>query len=135
MIFCLPEIGDIEYFKIINKRKEEKKLENNFLFHTKPGQLYPIIQKSDIFVRPTNTDGYGVSLAEAIHFNIPAVASDVCPRAEGTILFKNRNFDDFTLKVKYVLQNYERLKIGLEEIKPPDYAKEILRIYTKTLKN
>ncbi len=104
-VFCLPNIGDYGYFKKMKQRIVEKGAENNFLFQTKPCQFYPILMKSDIFVRPTNSDGYGVSVAEAIYFRVPAVASDVCARPEGTILFKNRDTRDFTLRVEDVLDS------------------------------
>jgi hypothetical protein len=42
----------------------------------------PLLKKSDVFVRPTNTDG----------------DADAIPRPEGTILFKSWDINDFTLK-------------------------------------
>jgi len=89
----------------MKQRISDKQIEENFLFQTKPCQMYPIIMKSDLFLRPTNTDGDAVSIREALHFKVPAVASDVCPRPEGTILFKCRDIDDLTSKVKEVLDN------------------------------
>src|SRR5690606_37831176 len=53
-------------------------------------------------LRTNKIDGYGVSLQEAIHFNIPAVASDVCTRPKGTVLFKNDNFEDLSEKVQHL---------------------------------
>ena len=130
-IFCLPDIGDYEYFNKMDQKIKEKKLEHNFIFQTQPCQLYPIIMKSDVFVRPTNTDGYGVSIAEAIHFTVPSVASNVCQRPGGTILFNSRDLNDFRLKVKELLENYEFHKKQIENIELDNYAKDILDIYTK----
>ena len=67
--------------------------------------IWPLFKKVDLFLRPTNTDGFGISLAEAIHFGTLAIASDVCPRPEGTILFKNRDFNDLFTKVNKILKN------------------------------
>jgi len=128
-VFCLPDIGDHEYFDKMNRQIENEGLEENFLFQTKACQMYPIITKSDLFVRPTNTDGYGISIAEAIHFNIPAVASNVCQRPEGTILFKNQNIDDFVAKVKDVLANYEQHKRRVTNVAVEDNAEKILSLY------
>jgi len=128
-VFALPDIGDYEYFHRMKQRIIEEEIEDNFLFQTKPCQFYPILMRSDVFVRPTNTDGYGVSIAEAIHFKVPAVASDVCPRPEGTILFRSRDINDFTLKVKDVLDSYEEHKKRLEEVKLEDNFEKIMKVY------
>lgn len=130
-VFCLPDIGDYDYFKKMKQRIADKQIEENFLFQTKPCQMYPIIMKSDLFVRPTNTDGDAVSIREALHFKVPAVASDVCPRPEGTILFKCRDIDDLTSKVKEVLDNYDEHKKRLETITLENNAEKIINIYQK----
>ena len=89
--------------------------------------------KSDVFVRPTNTDGYGISIAEAIYFKVPAVASNVCSRPEGTILFRSRDSDDFVSKVNHVLNNYKEYKGEIANIEFENNIKKIVKIY-KTLK-
>lgn len=132
-VFCLPDIGDYKYFNKMKLKIKEKKLEDNFLFQTKPCELYPVIMKSNVFVRPTITDSYGVSVAEAMHFKIPAVASDVCIRPEGTILFKNRDINDFTIKVKNVLDNYEKYKSELARINFDDNFERILQVYNQLM--
>ena len=130
-IFCLPDIGDYNYFQTMKQRIVEKGIENNFLFQTKPCQLYPIIIKSNVFVRPTNTDGDAISLREALHFKVPIGASDIVPRPKGAVLFRNRDIDDFTLKVKDILDNYEFHKNRIENIESDDFGREILNIYLK----
>ena len=128
-VFCLPDIGDYEYFHKMKQRVKEKEIRDNFLFQTKPCQLYPIIRKSDVFVRPTNTDGDAISLREALYFKIPSVASDAVPRPEGAILFRTRNIDDLSLKIKDVLVNYEQHKKKLEEINLENNFKNVMRVY------
>lgn len=131
LVFCLPDIGDYEYFKKMNQRIDDNDIENNFLFITEQHQLYPIIMRSDVFVRPTNTDGDAVSLREALYFKIPSVASDAVPRPEGTILFKSRDINDFALRVKDMLDNYGEHKKRLEEVELEDNFKKILKVYQK----
>jgi len=131
LVFCLPCIEDYKYFEKIKERIITKGIENNFFLNTKPCQLYPIIMKSDVFVRPTNTDGDAVSVRESLHFKIPTVASDVVPRPPGVILFKNREIDDFTLKVKDIIENYNFYKRKSEETKVENNSENILKIYQK----
>jgi len=131
LIFFLPQIGDTQYFSYLQQRLIELNLQNNFLFVTQPYPFYPILLKSSIFIRPTNTDGDAVSLREALYFGVPSVASDVVTRPEGTILFKNRDIDDFTLKVKDVLDNYQYYKQRINSLTLDDYSARIVHVYQK----
>ena len=132
-VFCLPEISDYGYFEKIKQRIREKGIKENFLFQTKPCQMYPILKRSDLFVRPTNTDGYSISVAEAIYFKVPALASDVCPRPQGAILFKSRDINDLTLKAKDILDNYLFYKRQVEDIEFEDNTEKILGIYKQLI--
>jgi len=130
-VFCLPDIGDYDYFYKMREMLKDKDIEGSFLFVTKPCPYYPILRKSDVFVRPTHTDGDANSLREALHFKVPSVASDAAARPEGTILFKNRDAEDFTLKVKHILSNYESYKKKLKTLRSEDNFEKILRVYYK----
>lgn len=130
-VFCLPDIGDYDYFYKMKERSRDKGVQGNFLFVTQPCPYYPILRKSDVFVRPTNTDGDANSLREALYFKVPSVASDAVARPEGTILFKNRDVDDFALKVKHILNNYQSCKEKLETLRFEDNFEKILRVYYK----
>jgi glycosyltransferase involved in cell wall biosynthesis len=135
LVCALSEISDSLYFNILKQRIKEKKIEDNFLFQTQPCQYYPIIMKSTVFVRPTNSDGDAVSVREALHFGIPSVASDCISRPESTILFKNRDIDDFTIKVKDILDNYTKYKEKLNHIIQDNYADNIIIVYHRMLNN
>lgn len=128
-VFCIPDIGDYDYFNELKRRIAEKGIEGNFLFQTKPYQFYPILMKSNVFVRPTNTDGDAISLREALFLKIPSVASDVVPRPEGTVLFKNRDVEDFIARVKMVWDSYGYYKSQIESIEVENGLGEILKVY------
>ncbi len=131
LVFCLPDTGDGRYFREMKRRIAEKGITDSFLFHTAPGQFYPLLMKSDILVRPTNTDSYGISVAEALYFGVPAIASDVCPRPAGTVLFKNRDVEDFIDRVKMVWDNYGHYKSELESLEVTSGLDGILEIYRR----
>jgi glycosyltransferase involved in cell wall biosynthesis len=134
-IFFLPEFlwgnGERQHFSYLQQRIRELNLQNNFLFVTQSYPFHPVLLKSSIFVRPTNTDGDAISIREALYFRIPSVASNVVTRPEGTIIFKNRDIDDFTLTVKDLLDNYQEYKQRLNSLTFDDYAAEILHVYQK----
>lgn len=76
-------------------------IESNFYFLTGQKELWPLFKQSDLMIRPTYSDCYGISIAESLYFDSPAIASAVCDRPEGTVLFKNRDTDDLYKKVYY----------------------------------
>lgn len=130
-ILCISTIGDYDYLNKVIQRIREKGIEDSFLFASNVRAYHDILTRSDIFIRPTNTDGDSVSLREALYFRVPSVASDAVPRPDGVILFKNRDVADLTSKVEHILANYSFYKIRLEAIKIEDNTEKILRAYHK----
>lgn len=130
-IFSLTEVNNYEYFKTMKQKIINNGVEDNFLFFTKQSQFYPILMKSDVFVRPTNTDGDAISIREALYLKIPTVASDVVPRPECLLLFRNRDIEDFILKVKNILDNYYLYKEKFKRKQIEKNAEKILEIYLK----
>jgi hypothetical protein len=113
------------------QRTREKGIEDSFLFASNVSAYHDILTRSDIFIRPTNTDGDSVSLREALYFKIPSLASDAVPRPDEAVLFKNRDADDLTSKVKHILGNYIFYKDKLKALKIEDNTEKILRVYHK----
>ena len=108
LIFALADdTGEPDYFAKIKERILTDKLDEHIFFMTGQRELWPLFRKADLMVRPTCTDGYGSSIAEALYFDCPAIASDVCVRPEGTVIFNNRDMDDFYEKVREVLSRKE----------------------------
>lgn len=76
---------------------------NIYLLSEWPYEMWPLIAKSNLFIRPTRSDSFGISVAEALWLEVPVVASDVCVRPSGTILFKSGDAQDLYEKMKQVL--------------------------------
>ena len=92
-----------KYFCDTKKKISDLKLKKHFYFLI--GQeFWPIIKKSDLFIRPTLSDSFGISIQEAISLKTLAIASDVCIRPEGTILFKTGNVEHLIEKTKKQLE-------------------------------
>lgn len=104
-VFALAdEQRSINYINSMKELIEKLGIENNFYFLTGQKELWPLFKQSNLMVRPTYSDGYGISIAEALYFSSPAIASAVCNRPEGTILFKNRDIDDLYEKSLLILR-------------------------------
>lgn len=98
-IFCVPWIKDQEYYRECLERIRTNHLEESFYICTEPVNLVGIYKYCDIFVRPSSTDSYGISVAEALNSGVQTIASDVCERADGCILFQARDVNDFINKI------------------------------------
>lgn len=103
-IFCVPQY-DTKYMLECKKSIRKYDLQDRFYIYTGLTNLVPILKSVDCFVRPTSTDSYGISVAEAINVGVPSIASDVCEREEGTIIFKSRDIDDFCKKLQKIKKN------------------------------
>src|SRR5690606_33543991 len=98
LIYCITHVVDDKILDEMKERISKLGLDEHILFVYEKMPLYPLMKQSALFVRPTSSDGDAVSIREAIHYHIPVVASDVVVRPKGTILFENRNANDFTEK-------------------------------------
>lgn len=132
-IYVIPEIGDHIYFQKMQQLVELYNISDRFHFYTKPIPYPAVINMCDIFIRPTNTDGFGNSIAEAVFLKKPAIASNVCSRPDGTILFKSRDVNDLYNKVTDVLDNYQKHKKRIDNISFEDNVQKIIDIYNKVL--
>lgn len=124
------------YYNNMKSKAQELKLNKKIKFYeVKDSEFYPILKKSKLFIRPTNTDGYGVSIAEAIHYYVPAIASDVCERPKGTILFKSRDSSDLYHKTIHLIGNYEFYERKVKAIKLEDNAIKLVNVYKEVIED
>lgn len=122
------------YYMNIKKFILKKNLEDKILFFSaKNIEFGALLEHSKLMIRPTISDGYSISLAEAIYFNVPTIASDVCYRTKGTILFKNRNFLDLYNKTLQVIENYDIFKSKVEKIYLTDFSNDLYELYLNCL--
>jgi len=139
LLFSLPNVGDYNYLSLMLENINKLGIEHNFFFISEEIELYPLLAHSRLFLRPTSTDSYGVSVAEAIYMGTPAVASDVCERPKGTALFHSRDDDDFEkvvleqLRLTKVTQK-EALKTSRTKLFGTDNFEALLEVYKTQLK-
>jgi len=123
-----------KYSEALKKEINEKTLDNILIIEEDIEEIYPLIEKADIMIRPTCTDGDSVSIREALHFNTSVITSDIISRPKGCILFKNRNQNDFEKKVftlvEKKLSKQEKAKDKVEN--KHNNAEKIINLY-KTL--
>ena len=121
-----------EYYNLLQKKIQQYKLNKYIcIYEVKDTELFPILKRSKLFIRPTNTDSYGISIAEAIYAGIPAIASNVCERPKGTVLFESRNIDDLCSKTLEIIENYEYSQQKINNFKSEDCFNSIFSLYKR----
>jgi glycosyltransferase involved in cell wall biosynthesis len=70
-------------------------------------ELWPLLRKINLLLRPTKSDGDALSIREALFFRIPVISSDVVPRPEGTIIYKLNSREDLLEKTIYLIEHYK----------------------------
>lgn len=121
-VLCLTEASDVEKINLLHHKAKQMGIDDKVFW-----QLEPIIDmkalwhETDVYIRPTSTDGDSVAVREALDLGVQVVASDVCPRPNKTIIYKFNNMYDFVDKVEIAINqghatpepdysNYNKLK-------------------------
>lgn len=86
------------------ERIKQLKIEDNVCILKDQKEIWPIIKDSDVFLRPTNTDGDPLSIKEALAFNVPVVASDCVKRDTRVRIFLTRDIDSLVNVTNKVLE-------------------------------
>lgn len=89
------------------------------------------LNNCEFLLRPNLSDGYGVSIQEALDLGVPAIASDVCERPKGAILFKNNDYQDLLSKINY-LENTP-INFIISKKKNLNYHYQLINIYKELL--
>lgn len=108
LIVLIPIIEDNNYYKELLEEISDLKLNNNVFISTQHmPNAFEIWKISNVYVRATNTDIEGLTIKEALYFNVPVVASDVVARPKEAILYKFGNLNDLTEKIIVALETVE----------------------------
>ncbi len=127
-IFFLAQTGDQERCQRFETIIREKGLQEHYIIIMEQ-ELAPALSSATVFLRPTFQDGFAISVAEAIDLGVPTIASDICAREAGAIIFRSGDLNDLYLKVTEVLDHYETAKQFVEKFKPTSSFGKLLSVY------
>lgn len=105
LCIVLGNIGNEPYYHILKERIKVYGLEFQCRWMIGQKELWPLLKRSTIFLRPTLSDADSVSVREALFFNVPVVASDVCTRPMGVIVARVGDIEDLYAKVNSICSN------------------------------
>lgn len=128
LYICLGSIGNKKYYYELIEYIQLAKLEERIHFII-GYELLPILSKIDLFVRPTTSDAFGVSIAEALFLQKSVIASDVCERPDGTIIYHAGNLDELYQKTEEVIENKNLIDTSINNLYK-SYNK-IIKLYSE----
>jgi len=119
-----PSEGENEYAEKIKMLAVEYNLIGSIIFTGFRSDTPNIISAMDIFAFPSHSEAFGQSLVEAMAMGIPSVCSnsdgilDIAVDGVTSHLFEKRNAEDFTAKLKLLVESPEdRKRFGAAAIK------------------
>ena len=113
LLYIITEITDTKHYQRMKKYIEQMDVQD--IFHTQEYRLpfATILEATNLFIRPTASDGYPLSLAEAIDAGVPCVASDVCERPEGCGVFSKKNQAEFNFMCEEYVRHEKKMASNL----------------------
>jgi glycosyltransferase involved in cell wall biosynthesis len=104
MIIYLSQIGEENLFRSFKGRVAELGLERDVLIRLDADEpFWTCLPLAQLFLRPTFSDSFGISVAEALELGVPVVASDAVPRPKGVVLFRAGDPADMALAIQKAL--------------------------------
>ncbi len=123
LVFCVTHITQEEYFDQLKQRISEYEIGEHIHF-VQGIAFYPLVQRADLMLRPTSSDGDALSIRESIYFGTAVLASDCAKRPDGVVSFKNRDIEDLVLTAREMLLNKQPITQFRQH-----YAEPVLQAY------
>lgn len=90
-VFVVSDISGILNVNYYENLIQQYDLANLFFLHKSTLSFIRLVERADIILRPTNTDGDAITVREGLFLEKKVIASDVTKRPAGTYVFKNRD--------------------------------------------
>lgn len=109
LVLCLSDTHDVEKIQELREYAKNKNVDDCIYWQIGAINNIRTLWKSvDVYVRPTSTDGDSVAVREALDEGISVIASDVCDRPKGVVVYKYGNEDDLYAKLVLCFNNYRK---------------------------
>lgn len=130
-LFVIANVNNTVYMSRSEKFIASNNLQEHFFFCSGNISYPAILNISDIFIRPTITDGDALSIREALHLKVPVIASDCVTRPPGVLTFKTRDVHDLFNVIVDVFANYAAYKSHLDSVRFESNFEKLVATYNK----
>jgi len=100
LVLLLAQKGDDALYSSLLQQVTMLGIQNNVHIVLGNRVLWPLFKYTDLFIRPTLSDGASVSIQEAVYFGVPVIASNVCRRPKECVVYKAGDKKELYLKIK-----------------------------------
>lgn len=118
---------------LLAQEVQRRGLQARFLLFRSATDLLPAMRRCDLMVRPTTSDGDSNAIREALHLNLPVVASDCVQRPDGVITYPLQDTHALVEAVIKVLGDLDGERQKLHLLPRPDYSQPIVKLIHELL--
>jgi glycosyltransferase involved in cell wall biosynthesis len=110
------------------------KLSKNWMIIEDSFPCPALYQETDLFLRPTITDGDSVSIRECLSMGVPVLTSDAVPRPAQCELFKSGDYSDFSTRFIELIKDIENSRVaGNADLTPHLFGDKLLSVFHHVL--
>ena len=129
LVFCIADATEKDSIAKIRELAKNLGVDNSIFWQIGAIEnMAALWQKTDVYIRPTSTDGDSVAVREALDMGVRVVASDVCPRPEKTIVYPYDDDEEFLAAVRSAIA-LGKTSVNTDET----YFNQMLELYRKVL--
>lgn len=108
----------------------QRELSDHWLIVESPFSCAALYQRTDLFLRPTLTDGDSVSIRECLSLGVPVLASDAVERPAACQTFPTQDYQTFSDSFWKLLNDSENRKLGCD---PVNFEDELVKTFQQLL--
>lgn len=127
IFFCF--VGDIKSGDFVTKKSAYFNVTN--IKSIVGENLVDYMHEADLFLRLNREDAYGVSIKESLDLGVPVIASNVCLRPSGTVLFETGSFESLNEQIKKFIDH--GFKTNDDMVDKSVYHVRLLELYANDL--
>lgn len=108
LVMCIADNSEEEQLYSLHKFAQELGVDDKIFWQEGAiDNIQSLWKETDIYIRPTSTDGDSVAVREVLDEGVTVIASDVCNRPEGVITYKFGHDDEL---ISSILNNLDSPK-------------------------
>lgn len=129
LVLCIADNNDIESIALLHEYAKRLNIDDKIFWQIGAiDNIRTLWHETDVYIRPTSTDGDSVAVREVLDEGVAVIASDVCERPDGVITYK---YEDDEELAKLILSN---LIIPRKDTAPDfKYYEKMKNLYSRIL--
>lgn len=125
LVFCIAEPNNVEWLENLKRIIHERDLDEHVYWQEGAiTEMWPLIKKARLYVRPSSTDGDSILIREVLSFGIPVLASDVCDRPSLCETYHYDNISELVEKASVLFRSGLSIPFDIN-----DYYSDICGVY------